>query len=288
MFGPASRAGRANQAWWDAMSSGARGAARRGRGASSGLRLYAMTCGWLSADLGMMLAGKEGTTIRFPVPAYLIEHPKGRVLFDTGLHPQSMHDARGRIGAFADSFKVHFRPGEDIRSRLKQLDVDAERVEYVVNSHLHFDHAGGNELVPNARIIIQRREWEAGHLPEAIRSNGYIPDDYGHGHLVRPVEGEHDLFGDGSVVCVPTYGHTPGHQSLKLRLSRGEVVLAADACYFRESLENLHLPGLVDDRVQMVNSLLLLRKLQRNGARIFYGHDPEFWQQVPQAPLVVT
>lgn len=287
MFGPTSRAARANQAWWEVLSKNARAGTGRSAGKSTGLRLYAMTCGWLSSDLGMMLAGREGT-IRFPIPAYLIEHPKGRVLFDTGLHPQSMHDAHGRIGKLADFFHVHFRPGEDIRSRLEQLDIDAERIDYVINSHLHFDHAGGNELVPNARIIIQRREWEAGRLPETIQSNGYNPDDYGHGHLVRQVEGEFDLFGDGSVVSFPTFGHTPGHQSLKLKLSRGEVVLAADACYFRESLENLHLPGLVDDRVQMVNSLLLLRKLQRNGARIFYGHDPEFWKQVPQAPLAVV
>ena len=150
----------------------------------------------------MMLAGREGT-IRFPIPAYLIEHPKGRVLFDTGLHPQSMHDAHGRIGQLANFFQVHFRPGEDIRSRLEQLDIDAEKIDYVINSHLHFDHAGGNELVPNARIIIQRREWEAGRIPETIQSNGYNPDDYGHGHLVRQVEGEFDLFGDGSVVSFP-------------------------------------------------------------------------------------
>ena len=287
MFGPASRARDANQGWWEALARGGRRpAAERGR-SCGGLRLYAMTCGWLSSDLGMMLAGKRGT-IHFPVPAYLIEHPRGRVLFDTGLHPQTMHDARGRVGKLVDFFQVHFRPGEDIRSRLAELDVDADRVDYVINSHLHFDHAGGNELVPNARVIIQEREWEAGRLPEAIESNGYHPGDYEHGHLVRRVNGGFDLFGDGAVVTVPTFGHTPGHQSLKLKLSGGEVVLAADACYFRESLENLHLPSLVHDRGQMLKSLLLLRELKRKGARIFYGHDPEFWRQVPQAPLVVV
>lgn len=287
MFKPASRAQDANQTWWETVSGGRRTASGRHFRKSSGLRLYAMTCGWLSSDLKMMLSGREGT-IRFPVPAYLIEHPKGRVLFDTGLHPESMHDAHGRLGKLADSFRIHFRPGEDVKSRLEQLDIDAGRIDYVVNSHLHFDHAGGNELVPNARIIVQEREWEAGKLPETIQANGYNPEDYGHGHLVRRINGEFDLFGDGSVVTVPTFGHTPGHQSLKLKLSRGEVILAADACYFRESLENLHLPGLVYDRVQMLDSLLVLRKLQRNGARIYYGHDPEFWRQVPQAPLMVV
>jgi glyoxylase-like metal-dependent hydrolase (beta-lactamase superfamily II) len=183
---------------------------------------------------------------------------------------------------------VHFREGEDIKSRLEQLDVDATKIEFLVNSHLHFDHTGGNELVPNAKIIIQEREWEAGRTPELMKANGYAPIDYDHGHLVQTVNGEHDVFDDGRIVTIPTFGHTPGHQSLKVRLDSGDIVLTADACYLRETLTNLHLPHLIHDRVEMLNSLLLLRKLERAGARIFYGHDPEFWAQVPQAPRQIV
>jgi N-acyl homoserine lactone hydrolase len=247
------------------------------------VKIYAMTCGWLTSDLSMMLGGKQGK-IHFPVPAYLIDHPRGKVLFDTGMHPQCQHDARSRIGFMADLFSVQFRKGEDIRSRLEELDVSAHKIEFLINSHLHFDHTGGNELVPNAKVIIQKREWEAGHTPEFIKANGYAPMDYDHGHLIQKVEGEHDLFGDGRIVTIPTFGHTPGHQSLKVRLDSGDIVLTADACYLKETLANLHLPHLVYDRSQMLNSLLLLRKLQKAGARIFYGHDPEFWAGVPQAP----
>jgi len=287
MLGPGSRAWDGNQSWWESLSKASRGPARRTQYKNAGVRLFAMTCGWLRSDLKMMLAGKEGT-IRFPVPAYLIEHPKGRVLFDTGLHPQSQHDARGRIGELANFFHVEFRPGEDIKSRLEQLEVDADRIDYVINSHLHFDHTGGNELVPNAKIVIQEREWEAGQLPELIEANAFNPNDYEHGHLVKKVNGEFDLFGDGTVVTVPTFGHTPGHQSLKVKLLCGDVVLAADACYLRQTIEDLHLPELVFNRTQMLDSLFLLRKLQSAGARIFYGHDPSFWRQVPQAPLEIV
>lgn len=251
------------------------------------VKIYAMTCGWLTSDLSMMLAGKEGK-IRFPVPAYLIDHPQGKVLFDTGLHPQCAHDAPGRIGFLSEFFQVQFREGEDIKSRLEALDIDANRIEFLVNSHLHFDHTGGNELVPNAKIIIQEKEWEAGQTPEFIKDNGYSKADYNHGHLIQTVNGEHDVFGDGTIVTIPTFGHTPGHQSLKVRLDSGDVILTADACYLKETLTNLHLPGLVHNRSQMLDSLLLLRKLQRAGARIFYGHDPEFWQQVPQAPKEIV
>jgi len=245
-----------------------------------------MTCGWLSSDKSMMLAGEPGR-IRFPIPAYLIEHPKGRVLFDTGMHPETQHNALGRMGALARLFHPDFRPGEDIKSRLEQLQIDADKIEFVVNSHLHFDHTGGNELVPNAKVVIQKREWEAGKIPELMESNGYNPLDYELGHTVEQVTGEHDLFGDGTVVTVPTYGHTPGHQSLKIKLTTGHVVLAADACYFRKTLEELHLPGLVYDRAEMIQSLFTLRRLKDAGARIFYGHDPDFWNEVPQAPLEI-
>ena len=67
------------------------------------MRLHAFTCGWLSAPLGLFLEGEHGR-LRVPVPAFLIDHPKGRVLFDTGLHPDVQHDAHGRLGFIADVF----------------------------------------------------------------------------------------------------------------------------------------------------------------------------------------
>ncbi|MFP6688402.1 MAG: MBL fold metallo-hydrolase [Alphaproteobacteria bacterium] len=129
---------------------------------------------------------------------------------------------------------------------------------------------------------------EAGHVTELIEANIFNPEDYNHGHQVRQVDGEFDLFGDDTVVTVPTHGHTPGHQSLKVKLASGDILLAADACYFRKILEDLHLPNIVYDREKMLESLKSLRRLQSAGARIYYGHDPEFWQDVPQAPLELT
>ena len=81
-------------------------------------------------------------------------------------------------------------------------------------------------------MLVQRREWEAGMDPDSAARRGFNRRDFDLGHKLRLLDGEHDVFGDGSVLCLPTYGHTPGHQSLRLRLDRGEVVLAADACYF--------------------------------------------------------
>jgi glyoxylase-like metal-dependent hydrolase (beta-lactamase superfamily II) len=244
------------------------------------IRLHAFTCGWLTGPLGLFLEGEHGR-LRVPVPAFLIEHPRGRVLFDTGLHPDVQHDAPGRLGFLADVFPAEFAPGEEIAARVASRGVPVARIDHVVLSHLHFDHAGGLATVPNARVVVQRREWAAGQDPERATALSFATKDFDHGHDLLLVDGEHDLFGDGRVVCVPTYGHTPGHQSLRIRLDGGEVVLTSDACYLRRTLEADHLPPQPFDRDAMRASLGRLRALRDAGARLVYGHDAEDWKTVP-------
>jgi N-acyl homoserine lactone hydrolase len=252
------------------------------------LAVYALTCGHLTGDFGRLMEGGEGR-IRLPIPAYLIEHPKGTALFDTGMHPDCQHDPAVRVGErVAGLFEFDYQPGEDIGARLTALDRDPAKIDLIINSHFHFDHVGGNALIPNATMVVQRREWDAGMDADAARRSGFDPRDFDLGHKLRLVDGEHDVFGDGSVVCLPTHGHTPGHQSLKLRLAGGDVVLAADSCYFCRTLRERRLPRFAHDHEAMHASLDRLAALEAGGARIFFGHDPEFWQIVPQAPRPLT
>lgn len=251
------------------------------------VELYAMTCGWMTMSLKAMLDGAEGR-IKVPVPTYLVKHPKGNVLFDSGLNKQVQTDPEGRLGKIAQYFAIDFEPGEDVAARLEVLGVGPGDIGYLVNSHLHFDHCGGNDALPDCPVVVQRREWEAANDPDMAAKIGFEKQDFDHGHDRILADGEHDIFGDGAVVCLPTYGHTPGHQSLKVRTAGGDVVLTGDACYLRRTLEEMRLPLILHDADDMRRSLRKLKELQDRGARIFYGHDPEFWSTVPQAPAAVA
>ncbi len=103
------------------------------------------------------------------------------------------------------------------------------------------------------------------------------------------LDGEHDVFGDGAVVLIPTYGHTPGHQSLFVRAGKqAQMVCASDACYTRDNMDRDVLPKILWDASVMRDSLATLRKLRdQAGATMFYGHDPAQWQTMPRVPAPV-
>lgn len=245
------------------------------------MRLEALTCGWVIGPF----RGEQHGDVRLPVPCFVIHHPQGVTLVDSGLHPGMRDDPHARIGWVADILRFELGPSEDVLSRLRAAGVDPAELRFLVNTHLHFDHAGGNELIPtDVELVVQRREWQAGADPAEIESNHYNPEDYRQERQVRQVEGEHDLYGDGSVVLLPTPGHTPGHQSLRVRLDGGELVLCADACYFVDWMDSEETPPYGFDKQQELESLRKLRALRDGGAQVIYGHDPEQWGTLPQAP----
>lgn len=242
-------------------------------GEKQGVLLYAFTCGHITLPMSFFLDGEPGKA-KVPACVFLIDHPKGLVLFDTGFSDRFVGMEKG-LGKIVDMSE-----GESIADRLKAMDVDPERIDYIINSHLHIDHAGGNHLLPNATIIVQTPEWDFGLSGE---DGAYDRIDFDLGQPVKRIDGEHDLFGDGAIVIFSTAGHTPGHQSVRVRTATGEAVLAADCCNMRRSLDEMHLPDHCYNMDQYRGSLETLSRLRRAGAQIFYGHDPEFWATVPQA-----
>ena len=256
------------------------------------IRVFALPTGAIELDRASMVSDlAPGQPWTVPVLSFLVDHPRGRLLFDTGVHSQARVDPVGRLGAErVKRLTVKSAPGEDVVPQLATLGLGPDDVRYVANSHLHFDHCGGNEFFPRATFLVQRPELEAARTPGFVPGYNPSPIDFDHPLDYRMIEGEHDVFGDGTVLLIPTYGHTPGHQSLRVRAGKGQdVVCASDACYTRENMDRDVLPNILWNASVMRESLAALRKLRdRDGATMFYGHDPAQWAETPRAPASVT
>lgn len=238
------------------------------------MRVHMLICGWLTSPMAAFMEGAEGQ-IKAPILAFLIEHPKGMVLFDTGMARAVQSDPKGQLGPLLEVYKPDFQAGEDIAGRLESIGVDPEKVPLMVNSHLHFDHCGGNALIPNATQIVQRREWDAMQEADVAKKEGLRKKLADCGHARRLIDGEHDVFGDGSLTLLPTFGHSPGHQSLRLKNANGETIFTADCCYFRKVLDTLTLPPFGHDLGAQREALLKLREMEAKGATLIFGHDPD-------------
>lgn len=252
------------------------------------VHIYALCGGYLELDRASMLADlAPGQPWTVPVTSYLVIHPRGRLLFDTGVHCQAITDPIGRLGVErAKRIALRSQVGDDVVSQLARLGLQPDAITHVVNSHWHFDHCGGNAFFPQATFLVQQREMAAARQPGG--TPGYSPSaiDFDLPLHYVPVDGEHDVFGDGTVVLLPTYGHTPGHQSLRVRAGKDtHMVFTADACYTKENMDRDVLPRVLWNAGEMAEALAMLRALRdKQGATIFYGHDPAQWQELRRAP----
>ena len=246
------------------------------------LSLYAFNTGWFQCRPGFFIEGETGDYLRGPVPAYLIDHPKGRALFDTGMGVRYRRELANALPP--DKFGLQWFEGQEIAARLKAIDVDPASIDWIVNSHFHIDHCGGNATIPNATVIVQSKELAAA---QASKTAGlYEAIDYNVGQPIKAIDGEHDLFGDGSVRIVPTYGHTPGHQSAIVKLPKGDVMLAADCCYTERNLDAMRLPGATVDPEAGMKTLERLARLRASGTRIMFGHDGVQWKDVVEGVAI--
>jgi N-acyl homoserine lactone hydrolase len=239
------------------------------------VKVELLNAGWISGSLAVWRQGEDpDRRIRFPVPAFLIETSEERILVDTGLNPAGVKDP----GAFytrpeAAAFELEL---EEILSE----QVDLTTLTRVVLTHLHFDHAGGLALVPpSIPIVVQRREWEAGHDAASVKKNFFYPRDYAIDEReVVLIDGDHDLLGDGSIELLLTPGHTPGHQSVRVGDS---LVLGIDVAHFASSFDDHRFPVFGDDHAAQARSADRLRRMRDAGARLLPGHDPDVLRPGP-------
>ena len=234
--------------------------------------------------------------LEFPVPAFLVEHPRaGPVLIDTGFHPSVAVEPRKNLGPVAHIlFKdVRMEAEQAATAQLRAKGVEPSRVNVVVMTHLHVDHASAISEFPDATFVVSRAEWAAATSQGQL--HGYVRRQFDHAFDYRLLDFEgpdvesfasfgrsFDLFGDGSVRFVYTPGHTLGHQSVVLRLRRREALVAADAVYLRRNLDEVRLSHRTADDHLSERSLREIRRYARDtpDALIIPGHDWDAWQEL--------
>lgn len=251
------------------------------------MKLYVIYTGSVKTDRSFATAGRGiGEKIITPVPVFLITHPEGNVLFDTGMDINVIEKPEETWGPASAVFSPIMKEGEDVVSQLEKLGYEPGDIKCVVNSHLHLDHAGGNRHFPNAEFLVQKEELRVAFWPEIYQRATYLRTDFDYPLNYRELEGDYDIFGDGKLIITPTPGHTQGHQSLIVDLENsGKFVLTGDSVYLKENLDQFVLPAILwspDETIRSVKKLQYLR--DKKGAFIVLGHDPESWEELRKAP----
>jgi N-acyl homoserine lactone hydrolase len=234
-------------------------------------------------------------TAPLPINVYVIEHRDGLVLFDTGQDRASITDPRyfpsgPLLGSLFSMARFEMAADQTLSVQLERLGYRAGDVRTVVLSHLHGDHIGGLREVAQAELLVSRAEWDtlSGPWPELagiMRRHIQLPGLRWrqiemaplHDPALAPFDVGHDLFGDGSLVIVPTPGHTAGSTSLIVRRAgKPTLALVGDLTYAAHLLKSQHLPGVGDRRI-LQRSSAMMNQLQAAtpGFIILPTHDPD-------------
>jgi N-acyl homoserine lactone hydrolase len=255
------------------------------------VKLYMLECGSLKTQVQFIKMNQGlGDPYEIPVPFFLIEHPRGNVLYDGGNALEVARDARGHWNAVVDAYEPVMSENDFVVNQIQRLDVDPGSIKYVIQSHLHLDHSGAIGHFPNAQYVVQRRELEYAFTPDWFQKPAYIRQDFDRDvdwlYLDGPHDDFFDLFGDGTIRILFTPGHAPGHQSVLVELENsGAMMLTADACYTMDHYNNAALPGLVHSAADVADSVRKIhRAVDRHEARVVTGHDPEEWPGFKKAP----
>jgi N-acyl homoserine lactone hydrolase len=230
-------------------------------------KLYVLNCGeGVAGDISRWSPGiNEGKSMDFADNCYLIKHAQGWFLWDTGIADAVAAMPNGL--APADPKATHWRRTKTLAAQLDQLGVKPADIRGMAVSHTHPDHIGNVELFPNTMLYVQRAEYE---WPGTSNQPRFKPE-----HPVTLLEGDRDVFGDGSVTLLSTPGHTPGHQSLLVKLPKsGAIVLSGDAVHFKANWDNRGVPSMNTGKDQTLASMQKISDVMaKENAQLWINHD---------------
>lgn len=266
----------------------------------SGMKLYAFTSGALTLGKGnLQNFASMDPPVQVPVGFFVVQHPKGNVLFDTGNNDKIITDPK-YWGPSFDAMKPVVTPDIAIDAQLKKIGLSPDDIKYVVVSHMHLDHGGNVGKFPNSTLVIQRDEISYAMFPDEPFAGAYIPADLA---VLRSPLGstkpnsmkmvvldnqDMDIFNDGSVIVKSARGHTAGSQMMLVRLPKlGSTILTGDNVYYRENVEKSIPPNLVlaYDPAGIMRAYEWIRYMKASeGADFFTAHDPDAFKAMKKAP----
>ena len=256
------------------------------------VKAYAFVCGILKTQTQYLLKDtRPGTPFDIPVTFFLIKHGNDWVAYDTGNNAMVAKDP---VGYWSEPVVKAYTPVmkdyEEFQVQIKKLGITPKDIKAVIISHGHLDHAGAIDNFKGTNVPIYMQKKELDEINKAIASGqktAYIPDDFKvmKELNIKTFEGILDLFGDQTLVAFPTPGHTPGHQSLMVKLGGGKkMILCSDAGYTIENVMEAIPPGLAWDIPQSLEGLYIFKVMKFLGAEIVPSHDPDYWKNKPLAP----
>ena len=242
-------------------------------------RLYRIDCGHsLANDESVWTPGENiGKSIEFSSTCYLIRHGGSSLMWDTGVPEATMGDPKG-WSTLPKLIVYHL--DRTITSQLAEIGLKTSDIDYVAISHTHGDHIGNVKLFPDATVLLQRAEYDwinSGPLTDPNLNQLVIlaRQLMGQPKNLKLIDGDLDVFGDGSAILISTPGHTPGSQSLMIHLANsGYIVLSGDVVHLQENFEKNIVPALNVDKAQSLASMQRVRDIMQSyNAKLFINHD---------------
>jgi N-acyl homoserine lactone hydrolase len=242
-------------------------------------KLYRLDCGHsLANDESVWTPGENvGRSIEFSSTCWLIQRGNQWLLWDTGVPESALNNPKG-WSTLPKLIVYHL--DKTLTDQLATIGLKTTDIAYVAVSHTHGDHIGNIRLFPNSTVLIQRVEYEWISSPDGPNDNvnqlkALARKLMGTPKHLKLLEGDTDVFGDGSVTLVSTPGHTPGSQSLLVHLKRsGFIILSGDVVHSEENFRRSIVPSLNTDKAASIASMNKVRRLMATyKAKLFINHD---------------
>ena len=225
----------------------------------------------------------HGQTKEFADAFYVISHPDGNLMWDAGL-PEGLIGLPEPFTDPSRAFTVSRR--DSVVNQLKSIGMGVDDIEYIALSHTHFDHSGHANTFKNSTWLVQDAEYKFITSEESQKNNADNYNAIKELVTVEKLNGDFDVFGDGSVVIKSMPGHTPGHQVLYLDLAKnGPTLLTGDLYHLYENREHKRVPIFNFDVDQTLKSMDAFEEFAREkDAKVYLQHQKEDFNKMPKAP----